>query len=77
MRTSSSTCSMRSLRREQQMQPFSSATRLLSFCCTMPLRWMREASMFTSPMSLTITAQRSPSLLHKRWLSRVVLPLPR
>ncbi len=37
----------------------------------------RSASMFTSLMSLTITATRRPSRLCRTWLSRVVFPAPR
>ena len=38
---------------------------------------MRSASMFTSPISLTMTANLIPFLLAKILLSSVVLPLPR
>lgn len=38
---------------------------------------MRLASMLTSPMSLTMTANLMPFLLESMRLSRVVLPLPR
>ncbi|SHW55359.1 Uncharacterised protein [Mycobacteroides abscessus subsp. abscessus] len=33
--------------------------------------------MFTSLISLTITATRRPSVLARMWLSRVVFPAPR
>ena len=48
-------------------------------CATAPRRRRatRSASMFTSDMSLTITATRRPSRLFRTWLSSVVLPAPR
>ena len=39
-----------------QMQPFDRGTRLSSFCVTAPPFWISSASIFISPMSLTMTA---------------------
>ena len=68
----------RSSRSVQQMQPlvistsFSSVRERLA-----PPSRTSAASMFTSLMSLTMTATRRPSRLLRTWLSSVVLPAPR
>src|ERR1044072_1814346 len=60
------------------MQPFVISTRRSSVRerAASPSR-TSAASMFTSLMSLTMTATRSPSRLLRRWLRSVVLPDPR
>ena len=70
-------CSTRSIFRVQQMHPFCRATRLSSFCPTTPPCSMSAASIFTSPMSLTMTANFIPFSLLSMRLSNVVFPLPR
>ncbi len=75
---SSERAATRSSWMEQQMQPpLSSTTWSMA-----PSSWrtsdrMSEASMFTSPISLTMMAIRSPAAFRTRWLSKVVLPAPR
>ena len=51
--------------------------KLSSFLPTTPPFWMRSASMFTSPISLTITANLMPFLFERIWFTNVVFPLPR
>jgi hypothetical protein len=54
-----------------------SSTRSSTASPTLPPVFTSSASMFTSLMSLTITATRLPSRLARMWLSSVVLPAPR
>ena len=49
-------CSIKSWRKVQHIQPFCKATKFSSFLPTMPPFSIKSASIFTSPMSLTITA---------------------
>ncbi|MNO74701.1 hypothetical protein D3C76_657150 [compost metagenome] len=73
-----STSSRRSSRKVQQMQPLLISTSFSSVRdSSAPPSRISAASMFTSLMSLTITATRRPSRLFRIWLSRVVLPAPR
>ncbi|SHY41833.1 Uncharacterised protein [Mycobacteroides abscessus subsp. abscessus] len=71
------TASIRSSRKVQQMQPLVSSTSRSSVRSRWPVPATRAASMFTSLISLTITATRRPSVLARMWLSRVVFPAPR
>lgn len=68
---------MRSSRNVQQMQPLVSSTSFSSVRSRYPVPASSAASMFTSLMSLTITATRRPSRLASKWLSKVVFPDPR
>jgi hypothetical protein len=59
------------------MQPFDISTSFSSPRLRSTPASTRSASMFTSDMSLTITATRSPSRLLSTWFRSVVLPAPR
>ena len=72
------TSSIKSSRSVQQMHPFDISTSFSSVCenAASPRRKV-SASIFTSLMSLTMTATLRPSRFFRTWLSRVVLPAPR
>ncbi|SSS05519.1 Uncharacterised protein [Acinetobacter baumannii] len=72
------TSTNKSSRSVQQIQPLLISTSFSSVLeSSAPPSRTNAASIFTSDISLTITAIRRPSRLFKIWLSNVVFPAPK